>query len=98
MNDSIEGLSIKLEQQIVENDDLKFSLQLNKQSLQAMLLESQRAVTKEASLIETINIISKDNGLIKEQIESLRERLKSKNLKLVDQEVQVGCETVAAET
>ena len=49
-----------------ENEDLKFSLQLNKESLQAMMLEAQLSVTKEASLIETINIISKDNGLLKD--------------------------------
>lgn len=40
-----------------------------------MMLESQRSATKEASLIETINIISKDNGLLKEQIDSLKSRI-----------------------
>lgn len=43
-----------------------------------MLLESQRSVAKETSLIETINIISKDNTILKEQIESLKSRLFSK--------------------
>jgi len=37
-----------------------------------MLIESQRSAAKEQSLIETINIISGDNSLLKEQIDSLK--------------------------
>ena len=57
---------MQVDKQIRENEDLKFSLQLNKESLQAMMLEAQKSAAKEASLIETINIISKDNGILKE--------------------------------
>ena len=57
---------MQVDKQIRENEDLKFSLQLNKESLQAMMLEAQKSTAKEASLIETINIISKDNGILKE--------------------------------
>ena len=37
-----------------------------------MLIESQNKAAKETSLIETINIISKENGTLKEQIEALK--------------------------
>ena len=37
-----------------------------------MLIEQQNKATKETSLIETINIISKENGTLKEQIEALK--------------------------
>lgn len=40
-----------------------------------MILDSHRSANKEQSLIETINIISKDNSLLKEQVESLKQRL-----------------------
>ena len=40
-----------------------------------MLLEAQKSATKETSLIETIKIISKDNGVLKEQIDTLKQRL-----------------------
>ena len=55
-----------------ENEDLKTNLRLNKESLQAMLIESQNKTAKETSLIETINIISQENGTLKEQIEALK--------------------------
>ena len=71
----LENLQLIIDSATRENEDLKFSLQLNKESLQSMMLESQRSATKEASLIETINIISKDNGLLKEQIDSLKSRI-----------------------
>ena len=37
-----------------------------------MLIEQQNKAAKETSLIETINIISKENGTLKEQIEALQ--------------------------
>ena len=37
-----------------------------------MLIETQNKTAKETSLIETINIISKENGTLKEQIEALK--------------------------
>ena len=40
-----------------------------------MVQDSHRSTTKEASLIETIKIISKDNDMLKEQIESLKDRM-----------------------
>jgi len=49
-----------------DHEDLKISLQLNKESLQSMMIDSHRSVVKESSLIETIKIISKDNGMLKE--------------------------------
>ena len=49
-----------------------------------MMLESQRTAQKETSLIETINIISKDNTLLKEQIDSLKNKLMVKLCNLVD--------------
>ena len=55
-----------------ENEDLRTNLRLNKESLQAMLIESQNKTAKETSLIETINIISQENGTLKEQIEALK--------------------------
>ena len=55
-----------------ENEDLRTNLRLNKESLQAMLVESQNKSVKETSLIETINIISRENSTLKEQIEALK--------------------------
>lgn len=66
-----------------EIEDLKFSLQLNKESLQAMMLEAQNSTTKEASLIETINIISKDNSVLKEQLERVKHKLLARQTKQV---------------
>ena len=74
----LESLHRRLETAERENEDLKINLQLNKDSLQSMMLETHRSANKEASLIETINIISKDNGLLKEQIEHLKERINNK--------------------
>ena len=51
---------------------MKTNLRLNKESLQVMLIEQQNKAAKETSLIETINIISKENGTLKEQIEALK--------------------------
>lgn len=73
--DSISSLQVKLDMQMRENADLKFSLQLNKESLAAMLESSNAAAEKERNLIETINIISKDNGSLKEQVADLESRL-----------------------
>ena len=68
-----------------ENEDLRFNLKLNKESLQSMMLESQRSAAKETSLIETINIISKDNGFLKEHVEQLKSKLASlTDIKQVD--------------
>ena len=67
----MESLQRRIDSQMRENEDLKYSLQLNKESLQSMLLESQRCFAKEKSLIETINIISKDNGQLKQQVDQL---------------------------
>ena len=55
-----------------ENEDLRTNLRLNKESLQAMLIESQNKTAKETSLIETINIISQENVTLKEQIDALK--------------------------
>ena len=40
--DDIESLQLRLDSQMRDNEDLKISLQLNKESLQSMMLESQR--------------------------------------------------------
>ena len=48
-----------------------------------MVQDSHRSTTKEASLIETIKIISKDNDMLKEQIESLKDRMLIKQSNLV---------------
>jgi len=64
--DSIESLQRRIDSHMRENEDLRVSLQLNKDSLQDLMLDSQRTATKEKSLIETINIISKDNSLLKD--------------------------------
>ena len=37
-----------------------------------MMLEAQKSTAKETSLIETIKIISKDNGVLNEQIDALK--------------------------
>ena len=63
-----------------------------------MMLESQRTAQKETSLIETINIISKDNTLLKEQIDSLKNKLMVKQSNLVDQETQAATEITEIET
>jgi len=66
--DSVESMQRRIDSQMRENEDLRVSLQLNKDSLQDLMLDSQRTATKEKSLIETINIISKDNSLLKDQV------------------------------
>ena len=48
-----------------------------------MIIESNNTDLKEKSLIETINIISKDNGVLKEQISALKTRLSGKLNNLV---------------
>lgn len=39
------------------------------------MLDSHRSLAKEQSLIETINIVSKDNIFLKKQVETLNQRL-----------------------
>lgn len=73
---NMESLQKVIEGHIRDNDDLRVNLQLNKASLQSMMLEAQQTATKEKSLIETINIVSKDNTLLKDQIDSLKYKLK----------------------
>ena len=73
---NMENLQKVIEGHIRDNDDLRVNLQLNKASLQSMMLEAQQTATKEKSLIETINIVSKDNTLLKDQIDSLKYKLK----------------------
>ena len=73
---NMESLQKVIEGHIRDNDDLRVNLQLNKASLQSMMLEAQQTATKEKSLIETINIVSKDNTLFKDQIDSLKYKLK----------------------
>ena len=73
---NMESLQKVIEGHIRDNDDLRVNLQLNKASLQSMMLEAKQTATKEKSLIETINIVSKDNTLLKDQIDSLKYKLK----------------------
>lgn len=58
-----------------ENEDLRMSLQLNKESLQVMLSELHQRESKEKSLIETINIISQDNANLNAKLGVLYARL-----------------------
>ena len=72
IEERIVSLQKRYDSQLLENQDLRFSLQLNKDLLQSMMAESKQTSIKEKNLIETINIISKDNTMLKQQIESLR--------------------------
>ena len=66
---------------------------MNKESLQSMLLDSQRSQDKEGNLIETIKIISKENGELKEQVKALQQEIDCKNLNKIDREVQAVVES-----
>ena len=57
-----------------------------------MLIDSQRSHTKEGNLIETIKIISKENGELKEQVIALQQEIDCKNLNKIDREVQAVIE------
>ena len=52
-----------------------------------MLIDSQRSHDKEGNLIETIKIISKENGELKEQVIALQQEIDCKNLNKIDREV-----------
>lgn len=58
-----------------------------------MLLDSQRSQDKEGNLIETIKIISKENGELKEQVKALQQEIDCKNLNKIDREVQAVVES-----
>ena len=58
-----------------------------------MLLDSQRSNDKEGNLIETIKIISKENGELKEQVKALQQEIDCKNLNKIDREVQAVVES-----
>ena len=83
IEERIVSLQKRYDSQLLENQDLRFSLQLNKDLLQSMMAESKKASIKEKNLIETINIISKDNTMLKQQIESLRLRIEAKQQDMV---------------
>ena len=57
-----------------------------------MLIDSQRSHDKEGNLIETIKIISKENGELKEQVIALQQEIDCKNLNKIDREVQAVIE------
>ena len=57
-----------------------------------MLIDSQRSHDKEVNLIETIKIISKENGELKEQVIALQQEIDCKNLNKIDREVQAVIE------
>ena len=71
-----------------ENEDLKVNLSLNKESLKDMIKEQALAATKEASLIETIKIISMENTKLSMEIDSLKMKMISKTT-MVDRDAQV---------
>ena len=54
-------MQMALEELRAENEDLKVSLSLNKESLKEMIKERTMASDKETSLIQTIKIISMEN-------------------------------------
>jgi len=83
IEERIVSLQKRYDSQLLENQDLRFSLQLNKDLLQSMMAESKQTSIKEKNLIETINIISKDNTMLKQQIESLRLRIEAKQQDMV---------------
>ena len=59
----------------MENEDLKVNLTLNKDSLKEMLTEQAQSAAKEASLIQTITILSQENTRLTDQINALSVKL-----------------------
>lgn len=53
-----------------ENDDLRISLKINKESLQNLI---QQQAPQESALIKTINVISSENVRLQMQVERLKQ-------------------------
>ena len=79
-------MQMALEEMKLENEDLKVSLGLNKESLKDMIREQTMAANKEASLIQTIKIISMENTKLSQTLDSLKIKLMSQKT-LVDRDV-----------
>ena len=61
----------------MENDDLKVNLTLNKDSLKEMLKEQAQSAAKEASLIQTITILSQENTRLTEHVNAQSTKITS---------------------
>ena len=80
-------MQMALEELKLENEDLKVSLSLNKESLKEMIREQTAASNKETSLIQTIKIISMENTKLTQALDSLKLKMMSPQT-LVDRDVQ----------